>query len=78
MACTTASYSVANTIKNFRIQSLLHNFYQQNLYPDKQEVMNELLHRCHLPLLKYIDHPELITEWKQNIDSSAYKKYINR
>ena len=40
--------------------------------------MNELFHKYHIPLLKYIDHPVLITECKQNIDSSAYERYINK
>ena len=36
--------------------------------------MYELFHKYHLPLLDDIDHPELITEWKHNLDSSAYEK----
>ena len=40
--------------------------------------MDELFHQFNLPLLKDIDHPTLITEWKENIDSDAYEKCINK
>ena len=26
-----------------------------------------------IPLLKYIDHPALIEEWKQSLDAAAYE-----
>ena len=29
------------------------------------------------PLLKYMNHPELIQEWKINIDDAAYNKNID-
>ena len=48
-------------------------FLQKNVYHDKK-IMDELFHKYHLPLLKDIDHPKLITQWKQNLDASAYEK----
>ena len=80
MACTTAIYSVENTRNKLHIQYPLHFFCQNNLYHDKQDIMDELCHQCHLPLLEYINHPALITEWK-NIDSAAHEnkyKQINK
>ena len=35
--------------------------------------MDELFHQYHIPLLKYIEHPAFITEWKKNIDSVSYE-----
>ena len=78
MARTTAIYSLANTINKFHIQYPFHFVYQQKLYHDKQYIMYELFHQYHIPLLKYIYYPALITEWKQNIDSAAYEKNINK
>ena len=72
MECTTAISSIENTIKRLHINSPLYFVYPKNLYHDKQEIMDELFHQYHLFLLIYIDHPVLITEWKQNIDSSDY------
>ena len=40
--------------------------------------MYEMFHQLHIPLLKDIDHPALIKEWKQNLVSAAYEKYINK
>ena len=73
MACTIAISSVSNTIKKFHRKSNLL-FFQKNVYHDKQNIMDELFHQCHLPLLKYIDNTELITEWKQNIYYALYEK----
>ena len=74
MECTTEISSVENTINKLQINFPLHFFYQQNLNHDKQKIMDELFHKCHLPLLKYIDHPALITQWKQNIDYDNCEK----
>ena len=30
-----------------------------------------------VPLLKYINHPALIQEWKLNLDDAAYEKHID-
>ena len=60
MACTTEISSVTNTINKLHIQSPLHFFSQQNLYHDKQYIMDKLFHKYHLPLFKNIDHPALI------------------
>ena len=78
MACTTAISLVANTIKKFHIQYSLNYVYQQNLYHNKQDIMDELFHKYQLPLLRYIEHPALITEWKQNLDYDSYEKYKQR
>ena len=59
MSCYTAISSVKNTIKKLRIMSALHSVYQQNLYHDKQDMIDELFYQYHISLLKYIDHTVL-------------------
>ena len=59
MACTTEISSVSNTINKLHIHYPLHYLYQQNLYHNKQENIDELFYQYHIPLLKYIDHPKL-------------------
>ena len=36
--------------------------------------MGALFDEYHIPLLKYMDHPALIEEWKRNIDATDYEK----
>ena len=52
----------------------VHSGYQQNLYHDKPEVVDGLSYQYDFPLIQNIDHPELIQEWKQSLDSDAYEK----
>ena len=52
----------------------VHSVYQQNLYHDKQDIIDDMFYQYHLILMKDIDHPELIQEWKQSLDSDAYEK----
>ena len=70
--------SVATSIKKFHIQYDLHLIYKQSFYRDKQDETNELFDEYHLPLLKDIDHPAFIEEWKQNIDTADYEKNQNK
>ena len=64
-AKTTEISSVENIIKKLHIQSDFHFVYNQNFYYDQQNIMDELFHQLNLPLLKDIDHPALVTEWKK-------------
>ena len=76
MAKNTAIYSVAKTIKKLHIHYYLHLIYKENFYHDKQREMDEIFDEYHLSLLKYIDYPELIEEWKRNIDAAAYNFFL--
>ena len=78
MACTTSIYSVSNKIKKLHIQSDFHFVYNQNFYYDQQNIIDELFHQLNLPLLKDIDHPALVTEWKQNLGYAAYEKITTK
>ena len=50
----------------------MHTGYKHNFYNDKQDIVDGLFDQYHTPLLKFIDHPELIQEWKQNLYAAAY------
>ena len=63
---------------NFTNHSNLHTGYKHSFYHDKQDKFDELFDKYHFTLLKYIDHPELIQEWKKNIDAGTYEKNLNR
>ena len=39
--------------------------------------MNNIFSKYVEPLLNYINHPELLQEWKPNIDAAAYEKKID-
>ena len=60
MACYAEINSVANTTKKLNIRSNYHYFYIHNFYHNKQEIIDDIFYQCHLPLLKYIDHPAMI------------------
>ena len=77
MACTTSIYSVSKK-KKLHIQSGLHFVYNQNFCHDRQNIMDELFHQLNLPLLKDIDHPALVTEWKKTFYSTAYEKITTK
>ena len=74
MSKNTAIFSVANTINKLHIQSDFHFICKKNFYYDKQDKIDNLFDEYHVPLLKNIGYPELIEEWKQNLDADAYEK----
>ena len=78
MACYTAIFSIVNTLKKSHIQSNLYTVYKQNLYNNKRDKSDENFYQYYLPLLKDINHPVLIQEWKKNIDAAAYEKNLNK
>ena len=52
--------------------------YMHNLYNDKQEIIDDIFCQYIKPLLKYIYHPTLIQEQKQNFDDAAHEKKLNK
>ena len=78
MKKNTAIYSVANIINKLNTQSDLHLIYQQYLYTDKQNGINDIFIEYNFPVMEYPDHPELIEEWKQNLDAAFYELFLNQ
>ena len=64
MAKTAEIYSVENNIKKLHTQSDFHLVYKKKFYHDKEKELDNFFDECHLPLLKDIDNPALIQEWK--------------
>ena len=60
MACYIETYSVANTLKKFHIQSNLHTVYKHNFYRDKQGRFYDFFDQYYIPLFKDIDNLALI------------------
>ena len=74
MIFTTEILSISTTLKKLWIQSDLNSSYNQTLYNDKQEIINNTFIIYVEPLLDDINHPALVQEWKLNLDTVAYEK----
>ena len=74
MAKNKAIYSVSNTIKTLHIQTNMYLIYKQDFYKDKQQEIDNFFIKYLVPVMNDLDHPELIEEWKQNIDAAAYER----
>ena len=73
---STATSSVANTIKKFHIQSDLHLIYKKYFYNYKQREIDDIFIEYLVPAMEDLDHPALIEELKQNIDAAAYNFFV--
>ena len=52
----------------------MHLIYKQYYYKDKQKEIYELFIEYIVLIMEDLDHPALIEEWKQNLDTAAYEK----
>ena len=76
MAKNKATYAVANNIKQLNIQKDTHMIYKQDLYKKIKRETQYLFLEYLVPIVYYLEHPELIEEWKQHLDAAAYEKSI--
>ena len=76
MTCTTTIPYISNTIKKLWIQLDFHSSYIKTMYSYKDESIYNIFSTYVEPLLDDINHPELVQEWKLNIDASAYEKNL--
>ena len=74
MTCTTAITYISNTLNKFLLQYDLHSSYNQTKYIYEEEIIHNIFSKYVEPLLNYINHPELVQEWKLNIDAPVYEK----
>ena len=77
MTCINTVPSTSNTLKNLVVNKSFHYYYIQTESNDKKEIRINILSVYVVPLLKDINHPALLQEWKLNIDDEAYEKYID-
>ena len=69
MQCSTTITSTSTTLKNLYIGTQYHSSYSTNIYSDQTEIMDKLFKTYITPQLKVIYHPEILQEWKLNIDA---------
>ena len=60
MTCTTTIHSTSNTLKNLAVNKSFHSSYIRREFNDKEEMIINILSAYLEPLLKDINHPELL------------------
>ena len=76
MVKNEAISTVANTIKQLNIQKNMHMTYKKDLYKTKENEIDDLFLEYLVLIMEDIEHPALIEEWIQNIDSAAYENNL--
>ena len=74
MLCYTTITSTSNTLKNLVINSNYHSSYSTEEFNTKKEKMSNLFSTYVTPQIKEINHPEILKEWKLNIDAAEYER----
>ena len=77
MLCHTTITSTSSTLKNLYIGKHYHSLYLTDNYNDQTKEMDRLFSTYITPQIKEIYHPEIIQEWKLNIDSAEYDKNMS-
>ena len=73
----TSITSISNTLKKLQIQSYFHSYYNQTVYIDKEEIINNIFRTYVKPLLDDINNPELEQECKLNNNDAEYEKQLD-
>ena len=76
MLCHTTITSTSYTLKNLYISRDDHSSYSSDNYKNQKEAMDRLFSTYIKPQIKEIYHPEIIQEWKLNIDAAEYEKNV--
>ena len=63
--------------ENLYIGKYYHSLYSTENYKDLTKAMYRLFSTYIKPQIKEIYHPEIIQEWKLNIDAAEYEKNIS-
>ena len=74
MLCYTTITSTSNTLKNLYISKDYHSSYSTDNLNNQKESMDRLFSTYVTTQIKEIYHPEIIQEWKLNIDAVEYEK----
>ena len=56
------------------VNSNSHSTYTNQEFNDKKEEMINIFSTYVTPKIKDIQHPELLQEWKLNLDAAEYEK----
>ena len=76
MVCSTTVTSTSNTPKNLLLNKSFRSSYIQNEFDDRKEYIIYIFSVYVEPLIKEINHPSLLQEWKLNIDAAEYVRNI--
>ena len=76
MTCIKIITSTSNTLKYFVINKSFPYSYIKREFNEKEEMINNIFSSYFEPLLKKINHPELLQGWKLNIDAEAYENKL--
>ena len=77
MTCINTIPSTQNTLKNLAENKSFHYSYIQREFNDKNKMIINIFSAYDVPLLKDINHPSLLQEWKLNLDAVAYERNID-
>ena len=75
MTCTTTTPSTSNTLKNLAVNKSCHYSYIQGEFNDKKDLIINIFSTNVEPLLKYINHPALLHEYKIILILQSRKTY---
>ena len=70
MICSTTLPATSNKLKNLLVNSNPHSFYTNQQFNDKKEQMITIFSTYVAPQINEIHHPELLQEWKLNLDAA--------
>ena len=76
MTCMNTITSTSGTLKKLLLNKNLHYSYIKKEFNEKEEIINNIFSSYDEPLLKYINHPALLQEWKLNLYAVAFEKKI--
>ena len=77
MICSTKINSTSNTLKNLVVNTSFQSSYIQIEFNNRKEEIINIFSAYVEPLIKEINHPELLQEWKLNLDAAEYKRNID-
>ena len=77
MIFSTTITSTTNTLKNLLVNASSHSYYTPKQLNDKNEEIINIFSTYVAPKIKEIYHPELLQEWRLNIDAAEYEQYID-
>ena len=76
MIFSTTIPSTSNTLKHLAVDKSFLSSYIQRKCNDKKETIINIFSEFFEPLLKYINHPELLQKGNLNLDDAEYERNI--
>ena len=76
MIFSTTIPSTSNTLKHLAVDKSFLSSYIQRKCNDKKETIINIFSEFFEPLLKYINHPELLQKGNLNLDDAEYERNV--